>query len=147
MPEPPGQGTVLAFDFGTKRIGVAVGELAVKLAHPLATLAAEPSEARFRAIAALVAEWRPVLFVVGLPRHLDGSEHEFAARCRRFARQLEGRFRLPVVFVDERLTSSAAEQTLAAGGIRRGKSRAVLDQVAAQHILQSFFDEHAHAAA
>ncbi|MEO1767241.1 Holliday junction resolvase RuvX [Thiobacter aerophilum] len=141
MPESPQRGTVLAFDFGSKRIGVAVGELELRLAHPLATLPGEPREARFLAIGELVREWQPVLFVVGLPRHLDGSEHAFAGRCRRFARQLEGRFGIPAVLVDERLSSRAAQEDLIDSGIKRGRSRAVLDQAAARHILQRFFDE------
>lgn len=147
MPKPPERGTVLAFDFGSKRIGVAVGELELGLAHPLATLPGEPREARFAAIAALVREWQPALFVVGLPRHLDGAEHEFAARCRRFARQLEGRFGIPAVLVDERLSSHAGQADLIEAGIRRGRSQAVLDQAAARHILQRFFDERQHRAA
>lgn len=147
MRELPRSGTVLAFDYGEKRIGVAVGELDLNLAHPLVTLHGEKREQRFAAIAALVAEWQPVAFVVGLPRHLDGTEHELAPRCRRFARQLEGRFGKPTVLVDERLTSVVAEQDLRQAGIQRGRSKAVLDQVAAQHILQSFFEGRLHAAA
>lgn len=147
MLEPPRRGTVLAFDFGEKRIGVAVGELELGLAHPLLTLSGEGRERRFAAIAALVAEWKPVLFVVGLPRHLDGSEHEFAPRCRRFARQLTGRFRVPAVLVDETLTSAAAEADLRETGRPPGRRRALLDQAAARHILQSFFDERRHQAA
>lgn len=138
MLEMPASGTVLAFDFGEKRIGVAVGELALGVAHPLTTLAASRKEARFAAIAALVAEWQPALFVVGLPHHLDGGEHAFAIRCRRFARQLMGRFHRPAVMVDERLTSVAAEEDRrATGGVS-----AATDALAASHILQRFFDEH-----
>jgi len=148
MPEAaPKTGTVLAFDFGLKRIGVAVGELQLGLAHPLATIHGEKSDQRFQAVAALVAEWQPVLFVVGLPRHLDGSDHEFGARCERFARQLEGRFGIKAVLVDERLSSAAAEQGLRESGIKKGRTKAVLDQVAAQQILQTFLDERHHAAA
>ena len=138
MPETPESGTVLAFDFGEKRIGVAVGELALGVAHPLTTLAVSRKQARFDAIAALVAEWQPALFVVGLPYHLDGGEHPFAARCRRFARQLEGRFHRPAVMVDERLTSVAAEEDRrTAGGLA-----ATTDALAASHILQRFFDDY-----
>ncbi len=149
MPEPVSvnSGTVLAFDFGLKRIGVAVGELQLGLAHPLTTIHGEKSDQRFQAIAALVDEWKPVLFVVGLPRHLDGSEHEFGARCQRFARQLEGRFGIPAALVDERLTSVAAEQGLRESGIKKGRAKAVLDQAAAQQILQTYLDERHHAAA
>lgn len=138
---------MLAFDFGTRRIGVAVGELSVGIASPLATVAAEPVAERFARIAALVSEWRPAILVVGIPRHLDGRAHEFAARCERFARQLEGRFGLPVVRVDERLTSAAAAMRLEDLALGRGKTTAVLDRVAAQEILESFFEEHSHAAA
>lgn len=149
MPEAAakGSGTVLAFDFGLKRIGVAVGELQLGLAHPLTTIHGEKSDQRFEAIAALVAEWKPVLFVVGLPRHLDGSDHEFGARCARFARQLEGRFGIQSTLVDERLSSVAAERGLRESGIKKGRTKAVLDQAAAQQILQTFFDERHHAAA
>lgn len=149
MPEPANlsSGTVLAFDFGLKRIGVAVGELQLGLAHPLTTIHGEKSDQRFEAIAKLVAEWKPVLFVVGLPRHLDGTDHEFGARCERFARQLEGRFGIPSALVDERLTSVAAEQGLRESGIKRGRTKAVLDQAAAQQILQTYLDERHHAAA
>ena len=140
-------GTVLAFDFGLKRIGVAVGELKLGLAHPLVTIQGEKSDQRFEAIAKLISEWKPALLVVGLPLHLDGADHEFGARCQRFARQLEGRFGIPAVLVDERLTSAAAEQGLRESGIKRGRTKAVLDQAAAQQILQTYFDERHHAAA
>ena len=79
------EGTVLAFDFGTKRIGVAVGDLALRIAHPLITLESTQNEQRFNAIAALIKEWQPVLLVVGLPAYMDGSEHEISRLCRRFA--------------------------------------------------------------
>ena len=133
------KGTVLAFDFGTKRIGVAVGDLTLRIAHPLTTLEATQNERRFNAIAALIKEWQPVFLVVGLPAYMDGSEHEMSRLCRRFALRLEQRFKLRTVLVDERLSSHAAELSLADSGAARIKTR--VDQVAAQHILQSFFDE------
>jgi putative Holliday junction resolvase len=141
------QGTVLAFDFGLKRIGVAVGELQLGLAHPLTTISSEKSDQRFQAIAALIAEWKPVLLIIGVPQHLDGSPHEFGLRCERFARQVEGRFGLPTALVDERLTSAAAMQGLRESGIKKGRSKAVLDQAAAQQILQTYLDEQRHATA
>jgi putative Holliday junction resolvase len=132
--------TVLAFDFGTRRIGVAVGNTVVRVAHPLATIEGERSETRFAVIAALVDEWQPEQLVVGVPVHADGTEHEMTLRARRFARQLEGRFRLPVAQVDERYTTEAAQAQLAASRAgRRGRERR--DQVAAQLILQGWFDE------
>ncbi|MBI2225057.1 MAG: Holliday junction resolvase RuvX, partial [Betaproteobacteria bacterium] len=78
-------GTVLAFDFGEKRVGVAVGDTAVGIAHPLTTIDAADRRQRFAAIAALVEEWRPAQLVVGLPAHLDGTEHELSRLARKFS--------------------------------------------------------------
>jgi len=104
----PARGTLLGFDFGLARIGVATGELETGQASALVTLHDESNDARFKAISKLIAEWRPVALVVGIPTHLDGSEHELTTRCRRFANQLHGRFGLPVFATDERLSSVAA---------------------------------------
>lgn len=133
-------GTVLAFDFGEQRIGVAVGEHLLGIAHPLVTIATEANEQRFREIAALIEEWQPTLLLVGLPLSVDGAEHELTALSRKFARRLDGRFGLPVAMVDERYTSAQASQSLAESGIRGRSQKPMLDQVAAQHILQSYFD-------
>jgi putative Holliday junction resolvase len=136
-----GTGTVLAFDFGEKFTGVAVGESSVALAHPLALITAESNAARMHEIDALVAEWKPGSLVVGLPLSMDGTEHELTRRCRRFARQLESRFRLPVRLVDERLSSAAAEEALRAVGKGGRKHKLHAHQVSAQIILQSYFDD------
>jgi putative Holliday junction resolvase len=133
--------TVLAFDFGTRRIGVAVGNTLTRRAHPLTTIEGERNDERFAAIAALVAEWQPGMLVVGLPTHADGSAHDMTLRAQRFARQLDGRFGLPVAMVDERWTTEAAQSAQDAAGAAGRKGRAVRDQVAAQLILQSWFDE------
>ena len=132
--------TVLGFDFGLKRIGVAVGDLELGLAHPLTTIEGESNDQRFGAIGALLREWKPALVVVGLPAHLDGVEHEMSARCQRFAHQLEGRFGLKVALVDERLSSAEASEDLGEIGVRGRRQKTVLDQVAAQRILQSYLD-------
>ncbi len=137
------EGTVLAFDFGTRRIGVAVGELLIGLAHPLADIAGEEAAPRFAAIAKLIAEWNPQRLVVGLPLALDGTPHEITRRAQRFARQLEGRFGLPVSFVDERYTSVDAEANLRETGARRALREKRTDSAAAQLILQQYFHEHA----
>lgn len=145
-PRPPpvtsrtGAGTILAFDFGEKRVGVAVGDLAIGIAHPLATVAAEDGRTRFVAIGALIAEWRPVRLVVGLPAHADGTEHEVSRLARRFAQRLQGRFGIEVELVDERLTSKAAGAALHEAGVPGSRHKAVLDQVAAQAILQTYFE-------
>lgn len=97
----------LAFDFGTKRVGVASGNTLTRTATPLKTIAAE-GDARFAALGALIAEWQPEALVVGVPYHPDGAPHDNTARAQRFARQLHGRFRLPVHEVDERYTTTEA---------------------------------------
>ena len=135
----PRRGAVLAFDFGERRVGVAVGELELKLAHPLATIHAASDAERLDAAERFITEWRPVLFVVGLPSHLDGGEHELSRRCRNFARRLQARFGVDTRLVDERLTSHAASMALAEAGVRGRRQKAMLDQVAAQQILETFF--------
>ena len=141
-------GTVLGFDFGAKRIGVAVGETATGIANPLGAIEAIASEARWREIDALVGEWRPVALVVGEPRHADGSAHAVAKLAGKFARRLAGRYRLPVVLIDETLTSASAETELQHMRTRAARKSDV-DALAAAIILQSFLDAreaHGHAA-
>jgi putative Holliday junction resolvase len=135
------QGYVLAFDYGLKRIGVAVGEASFKLAHPLATINDKNESTRLALIAELIHAWKPALFVVGLPTHMDGSEHFLTQQARRFARRLEARFHIKAVLVDERLSSDYASHRLHEAHVRGSKQKSVLDQVAAQEILQTFFDE------
>lgn len=132
--------TILAFDFGEKRIGVAVGNEELGLAHPLATISDEDTARRFDSIFKLIEEWQPVLLIVGLPTHADGAEHGLTRLSRRFARRLEGRFGIKTVLVDERYTSISARAALSEAGVKRKKQKTVLDQVAAQLILQSYFD-------
>lgn len=134
-------GTVLAFDFGEKRIGIAVGEHLLTSANPLMTIDNESNEIRFQIITKLVNEWQPRLLVVGLPLSLDGSEHAVTQLCKKFARRLNGRFNLPVALIDERYSSAAASQLLNEAGIRGRAQKEMLDQVAAQTILQSYFDQ------
>ena len=119
----------LAFDFGTKRIGVASGNSLTQTATPLNTVAHGDSQARLTAIAALVAEWQPAALVVGVPRHPDGAAHDNTRRAERFARQLRARFGVPVHEVDERYTTTEA---LAAGA-------ADVDAASAALILEQFF--------
>ena len=135
------EGTLLAFDFGTRRIGVAVGNTIVRVAHPLATIDGAGNERRFAAIAALIDEWRPDELVVGVPVHADGAAHAMTLRARRFARQLAGRFGLSVVEVDERYTTVMAESQLAQAGQGGRSGREQRDAAAAQLILQAYFDE------
>jgi putative Holliday junction resolvase len=134
-------GTILAFDFGTRRIGVAVGEAATGMAHPLTTIAAERKDERFGAIGKLIAEWHPTLLLIGLPTHADGSEHAMTASARRFARSLEGRFGIAVALADERYTTHAAAEALHEAGVNTREQRGVRDSVAAQLILQDWLDQ------
>lgn len=120
----------LSFDFGLKRTGVATGNTVLGHAQPLKTLRAE-GDARFAAIEALIREWQPDALVVGVPFHPDGAAHQNTERARRFARQLHGRFRLPVHEVDERYTTTAAAESGAAD----------LDAAAAALILDQFLRE------
>ncbi len=122
--------TVIAFDFGLKRIGVAVGNTLLRQAQPLPLIDAPTNDGKFSAIAALLKAWEPETLVVGLPLHPDGAEHEMSVRCRRFANQLNGRYGLPAVLVDERYTSAVLDA-------RRGQH---IDSDAAALILQQYFD-------
>lgn len=133
-------GCMLGFDFGEKRIGVAVGDTILQMAHALTTITAADNASKFKQIAALISTWQPVLLVVGHPTHLDGKAHTLTQLAEKFAQRLEGRFAMPVVMVDERLTSAEAAQSLHAAGIRGRAQKTMLDQVAAQTILQSYLD-------
>ena len=125
--------TVMAFDFGTRRIGVAVGNTLTQLGQPLKTIAEASSDASFKVIEGLLKEWQPNQLVVGMPRHPDGAEHEMSAKARRFGNQLQGRFQLPVDWVDERYTSAVLEGN--------PDMRDNLDAQSATLILEQYFLE------
>lgn len=132
-------GTLIGFDFGERRIGVAVGETSTRIAMPVGAIEESANEARFREIGKLVDEWRPAAFVVGRPRHADDSEHAIAKLAEKFARRLAARYSLPVAFVDETLTSATAEAELR--GMRtRASRKSDVDALAAAIILQSYLD-------
>lgn len=132
---------VLAFDYGTRHIGVAVGQSITGNASPLAALAARDGVPRWEQIGALIEEWRPQRLVVGLPLNMDGSESELAARARKFANRLHGRFNLPVVLWDERLSSFEAKGMLLERGRRDFRGSGV-DSLSAVLILESWFAAH-----
>lgn len=118
--------TILALDFGEKRIGVAVGNTITKTAEALKIIQEKNQDEKFKAIEALIQEWQPQLLVVGLPTHPDGAEHEITLKAKRFGNQLHGRFQKEVVWVDERYTSISVQD---------GN-----DALAAQLILQQYLD-------
>ncbi len=130
------KGPLLGFDYGTRRIGVAVGQGLTGTANPVAVVNARDGKPDWAEIETLVSEWRPIALVVGLPRHADGSDNELTPRVRRFARQLAGRTGLDVHTIDEHLSSVAAERTLQHGS-RRG-ARDELDAMAAACILEDW---------
>ncbi len=140
VPTLVAEGTVLAFDFGERRIGVAMGEHLLKSAHPLTTIDTEITTLRFAKIEGLIKEWQPKLLVVGLPLDEDGGTHKMTPLCKRFANRLNGRFALPVVLVDERYSSTEASLQLNQQNIKGRKQKPMLDAMAAQVILQSYFD-------
>ena len=137
MPQPTStltsslSGNLLAFDFGLKRIGVATGNTVMRQAQALEIISDVTNDAKFMAIAKLMASWQPVLCVVGLPMHPDGAANEMTQRCQRFANQLHGRFGVPTMLVDERYSSAVLSA-------KRGER---IDDQAAALILQQYFDQ------
>lgn len=125
--------TVMAFDYGLRRVGVAVGNALTKVGQPLKTIAAPNADALFQEIQGLVKDWQPQELVVGRPLHPDGEEHEMTAKATRFGNQLHGRLNLPVVWVDERYTSAILEGD--------PKMRDNLDAHSAALILEQYFAE------
>jgi len=134
----PSTDYVLAFDFGEKRIGVAGGSLQLGIATPLTTIHALSNQQRFQTIRALIEQWQPQQLLVGLPCFLDGKPHRLSSLAQRFGQRLQGRFQLPVTYVDERLSSIEAATLLHEVGIHQQKD--VIDQIAAMRILQAWFD-------
>jgi putative Holliday junction resolvase len=128
--KPSDHAVWLAFDFGEQRIGLAIGNQLTGGARPLCVVAANPVSTRFERIASLISEWQPEQLLVGLPVMSDGQDHPFAPRCKQFARQLEGRFGLPVTMLDERYTSALAPGAMGDTG---------KDAEAAAILLQSYF--------
>jgi putative Holliday junction resolvase len=141
MSKPVGrEATLLAFDYGEKRIGVAIGNALTGQARALTVVPNSNREARFAAVGKLIGEWKPDALVVGLPSHPDGTPHEMTRLAKRFGNQLNGRFNLPVSWVDERYSSVEAEAGLRASGARAE----MLDAEAARIILQQYLDGLSH---
>lgn len=123
-------GVVLGFDFGSVRIGVALGNALTSSARPLEILPARTNDAKWKNVSRVINEWGPDVLIVGVPRHPDGTSHEVTALALKFARQLEGRYDLPVFVVDERYSSVAVQDC-----------DGDIDDQAAAVILQQWFDE------
>jgi putative holliday junction resolvase len=131
--------SVMGFDYGTKRIGVAIGQTLTRTARPLAIITIHPPVFPWDKIDALLIEWRPVVLVVGLPQYSDGSYNSISQAARTFSQQLQQRSHLPVHLIDETLSSIEATQRMQPTG-RKQKTR--VDAVAAQIILETWLTEH-----
>ncbi|MCH9782236.1 MAG: Holliday junction resolvase RuvX [Betaproteobacteria bacterium] len=131
---------VIAFDFGEKKIGVAIGNSITKTAHPLETIRKVKKSERIEIIENLLNEWEPGIVVVGLPLNEDGTESRLTLLAQNFAKKIKNRFKVPIVMVDERYTSVEAKILLNGNVKSIKKGNQVIDQVAAQIILGSYFD-------
>jgi putative Holliday junction resolvase len=133
--------TALAFDFGTRRIGLAVGNSISGSSQALAPITADQDDVRFTLIATQIKEWAPDQLVVGLPCHPDGTEHAMTAKARRFGNQLHGRFGLPIAWVDERYTSAVLENDSEFKKSQSNKKDGGIDSASARLILEQYFLE------
>lgn len=139
----PAHDTLLGFDFGNKKIGVAVGQTATRMASPLTTLRSHNQKPDWDAIAKLITEWQPTGLIVGISKQQDGSDNIITPRMHKFCRQLDGRYNLPVYQMDETLTTFEAKQLLFDElGVSADKLWDVQDQLAAQLILQSWLNNN-----
>jgi putative Holliday junction resolvase len=134
----PHDTTYLGFDFGLKRIGVAVGQELTRTATALLTLPAANGKPDWNRVAKLLGDWHPRALVVGLPLNMDGTETDITPRARRFGNQLRERFKIPVHWMDERLSTHEAERLIAQSGSKHGNDS---DKLAAQLILQSWLEQ------
>ncbi|QSX30968.1 Holliday junction resolvase RuvX [Shewanella cyperi] len=132
--------TVMGFDFGTKSIGIAVGQSITGSANPLQSIKATDGIPNWDQIAGLIKEWQPDLLVVGLPLNMDGTEQEMTLRARKFANRLQGRFGLKVATQDERLTTADAKARLFELGGFKALTKGQVDAVSAVLIVESFFE-------
>ncbi|WP_417760210.1 Holliday junction resolvase RuvX [Shewanella sp.] len=132
--------TILGFDFGTKSIGVAVGQAITGNAQPLKAIKATDGTPDWSLIEALLKEWQPELVVVGLPLNMDGTEQEMTQRARKFANRIHGRFGVPITTQDERLTTADAKSRLFEYGGYKALSKGQIDSVSAVLIVESYFE-------
>jgi len=142
MPDPlAANRPLLAFDFGEARLGVAVGYEKTGMVHPLVTLRVKNDQPDWTQLEKLLDEWKPAALIVGLPLNMDGSDNPMTLKARKFGNRLNGRYNLPIHMVDERLTTRIASEALAETGLGSRKQKAVIDQLAAQHILQTYLSQ------
>lgn len=135
---------IIGFDFGMKRIGVAIGQTVTESARPLDTIMAKEGVPNWNAVTKLIKKWLPDALVVGIPLNMDGSTQEISHHAREFAEWLREKFNLPVYEIDERLTTKDARERLFAEGGYAALQDGQVDRVAAQLILQNWFNEKKH---
>ena len=135
------EGNIIGFDFGQRRIGVAIGNNISKTAQALITIESSTNNQTFEAIEKIMDEWRPISIVVGVPFNVDGSEHKVTNLSKKFAKQLEQKYLLPTHLIDERYTSIEANHELKDKKIDLKKKKLLIDQIAAKIILQSYLDQ------
>jgi putative holliday junction resolvase len=135
------EGNVIGFDFGQKRIGVAVGNNISKTAQALITIDSSSNNQKFEAIQKIIEEWQPISIVVGVPFNVDGSEHKVTNLSKKFAKQLEQKYSLPIHLIDERYTSIEASHEIKDKKVDLKKKKLLIDQIAAKIILQSYLDQ------
>ncbi|WP_432451795.1 MULTISPECIES: Holliday junction resolvase RuvX [unclassified Agarivorans] len=136
-----GERSVLAFDFGTKSIGVAIGQELTASGKPLAALKAQDGIPNWQTVEKLLAQWLPDLLVIGLPLNMDGSEQELTTRAKKFANRLHGRFGYPIALQDERLTTVDAKEKLFELGGYKALEKGAVDSLAAALIFESWCSE------
>lgn len=136
--------TLLGFDFGMKRIGVAIGQTVTKTARPLGMIKAEQGRPQWEPIAKLIKTWQPDALVVGIPLNMDGTEQPLTLAAQQFADLLQQRFNLPVFGMDERLTSIEAKARLFESGGYKALQNTSIDSIAAQLILQNWLTQSDH---
>jgi len=135
------EGNVIGFDFGQKRIGVAIGNNISKTAQALITINSASNNQKFEVIQKIIEEWQPISIVVGVPFNVDGSEHKVTNLSKKFAKQLEQKYSLPIHLIDERYTSIEANHEIKDKKKDLKKKKLLIDQIAAKIILQSYLDQ------
>lgn len=132
--------TVLGFDYGTKSIGIAIGQSLTGTARPLRSIKAVDGIPKWEEIEQLINEWQPQLLIIGLPLNMDGSEQEITQRAKKFANRLHGRFAIPIAHQDERLTTADAKARLFEFGGYKALSKEQIDAMSAVLIIESYFE-------
>ncbi|MBW8192667.1 Holliday junction resolvase RuvX [Neiella marina] len=140
MTKPEGQRTILGFDYGTKSIGVAIGQEITGTASPEAALPANDGVPNWQQVEVLLKQWQPDLLVIGLPLNMDGTEQELTKRAKKFGNRLHGRFGYPVAWQDERLTTVDAKARLFEFGGYKALTKGKVDSVSAVLIIESYFE-------